>query len=191
MNDYPNIISSDCLGAIIYKSILKTEYANQFMSTLFSANEFNKLVLNINTLDFSKIKPFTLDTPNWNHGEITYGISIDNTIKYICPHHNNLDEIISLYKKRYKRLSLHKLVFIMDERVCKDELNIHYSYDDMVNFTQLKTKHKKLLITQYKDFKKYETDTCKVFIKDKIYTWDKTIELAKIIWDEYKNYILK
>lgn len=188
------IISSDCIGAIIYNKILNIEYPNQFMNIIIDGEDFNYLVKNIENIDFTKFNIFSINVPNFeNTSNNTIGINIDNKIKLLFVHHNNIDYITQMYINRTNRFLESKdkdITFILDERIFNEEYNCKYLKETLIDFCNINTKYKRILITQYDDLKKYENDNLKICIKNKKYLEGATMSFTQnIFYEQYKDFI--
>lgn len=188
------IISSDCIGAIIYNKILNIEYPNQFMNIIIDGEDFNYLVKNIENINFTKFNIFLINVPNFeNTSNNTIGINIDNKIKLLFVHHNNIDYITQTYINRTNRFLESKdkdITFILDERIFNEEYNCKYLKETLIDFCNINTKYKRILITQYDDLKKYENDNLKICIKNKKYLEGATMSFTQnIFYEQYKDFI--
>lgn len=188
------IISSDCIGAIIYNKILNIEYPNQFMNIIIDGEDFNYLVKNIENINFTKFNIFSINVPNFeNTSNNTIGINIDNKIKLLFVHHNNIDHITQTYINRTNRFLESKdkdITFILDERIFNEEYNCKYLKETLIDFCNINTKYKRILITQYDDLKKYENDNLKICIKNKKYLEGATMSFTQnIFYEQYKDFI--
>ena len=93
-----NIISNNCLGGFIYRNILKSEYRNPFIWTLFDDNVFNKFIKNFHTINF-RHAVVKKATDNWTidndfdtiiaNEYIVHNIHMHFNAIHTTPHHCN------------------------------------------------------------------------------------------------------
>lgn len=126
-----NIITNNCLGGFIYKDILKTEYRNPFIWTLFDPDEYIDFIdkfdeINFNNYEITKVgdklsNNFIIVIDGKYHIKfIHYNFKADASTPYIKGvdvYYNRIWEyIIDKYIKRLKRMKNEKnTIFIFYE----------------------------------------------------------------------------
>ncbi len=174
-----NLISSDCVGGRYFES-KNSKYTNPFIWESIKLSDFIRLIEKWDDIDLSKTKWYI---SNKEYGDIENvpTVIVDNSIKVFFHHHHQMEE----YKTPTK---LHKDVDDIDLGYCdiaqyleekwqnrlkRMEGEPVFCYNDkpfstdvdIMEFINIKTPYKKILITCNKEYKKYENSSLKVHIK--------------------------
>ena len=186
-----NIIASNCVGARMYE-IANQQFNNPFMWTIMLPKDFFYLIHNFNNIDFQNI---TVSTMYWNeYNDNVYTIILDSKIQIIFIHHkydanaitpikNGIDlyyndikmYLANTWKRRVARMSPKNLVFL-------GIANKFWNKSDVINFINLKTKFKRVLIVynNFKDIKNQKIDI--IHISNRKLS---TYSIAKHLLDNY------
>lgn len=185
-NIIPNIVSSSCVGQLLYKIFFNCKYPNPFMGNMINGDDFIYLINNFNSIDLLNIKELTYNIHNFSKSKETYGLCIDNNVNVLYPHNDVKESVKENFIRRLNNFTKENICFILDVKSWEKYKDIIYTQNNIIDFCTLNNEYKKILCVADKTYKKYETDNCKIIIKDNL-DIDK---LVPYIYKNYKNFLL-
>lgn len=185
-NIIPNIISSSCIGQLLYKTFFNCKYPNPFMGNIINGDNFIYLINNFNDINFLNIKEFTYNIHNFSKSSETYGLCIDDNINILYPHNDIKDSVKENFIRRLNNFTKENICFILDVKYWEKYNNILYTQDNINDFCLLNNEYKKILCVNDELYKKYETDNCKIIIKNGM----DINKLVPYIYKNYKNFLI-
>ena len=140
------IISSNCLGGIIYHE-LGVRFNSPTINMYFEASDYIKFLKNLNYYLNVEIKPYKDST-------LDYPVAIIDDIKLYCVHYNSFNEVKELWERRCKRVNKDNLFVIMTQRDGCTE-------NDINEFNELSYKNKVIFVNE-----KYKNIESAYYIKN-------------------------
>lgn len=147
-----NILSTNCLGAFIYRDVLNIPYNNPFIWTTFSFKDFKTLITDYEKINFKNVELFK----EGNEFSNNFNLRIDDKItlknthiffdknqstllkKNNCVFYNKPWEyIIEKYNNRITRMDNNVIIMIYDSTLSQKEISDLYSICKAKNYPTL------------------------------------------------------
>lgn len=127
------IISSNCIGGIIYKD-LNMRFTSPTINLFFKPKDFLKFCLNLEYY-------LSLEIKNTYDKDKKYPVGILDDVKIYFMHYSNFTEAKECWDRRKKRVNLDNIIVIMVDRD-------GFTLNDLEEFKKIK--YKKILLTNKK-----------------------------------------
>jgi len=163
-----NVISNSCIGAQLYK-LFNMEFNNPFMWNVITYDDFKKLIIKYDEIDFGNNNISLYNYP----GDPISMVTFDNNIKLYYIHYHQTNKYsetkkidIDVYSNdilsyttdkvtnRIERMKKYKEdpIFIFETRP-RPRFNANYNVNDVLDFINLQTRYKKIVVTSFDYFK--------------------------------------
>lgn len=129
-----SIISSNCIGGIIYHD-LGFEFLSPTINMYFNSEDFSKLITNLEK--YMSIYPKTIKKD-------PFPVLLLEDIKLFCLHYKTHIEAIKAWERRKKRINYGNIFVIATDRDCKNKEDLH-----LID----KSKYDKVIFVSTKDHK--------------------------------------